>query len=47
MTKRADNQVVDLVVDNVAVLLKVNGVNDLVVAVFLVAVDVLGLTAVA
>jgi len=45
--KRFDNVVMDLVVDNVAVLLEVDRVDDFVVAIFLIAVGILGLPAVA
>ena len=45
--KRLDNQVVEVVIDDVALALVVDRVDDLVVAVVLVAVQVLGLTAVA
>jgi hypothetical protein len=45
--ERADHDLVHLVVDNVTGLLKVDRVDNLVVAVVLIAVQVLGLTAVA
>jgi hypothetical protein len=42
-----DDVVVDLVIDNVAVLLEIDRVDDFVVTVFLVAVGICGLAAVA
>jgi len=44
--QRLDDVMVDLIVDDVAGLLEVNRVNDLVVSVFLVAIQILGLTSV-
>lgn len=43
----ADHDVVHFVVDNVAVCTEVDGVDDFVVAVFFVAIEIFGLTAVA